>query len=152
MAGKRKIEMKELIDLAQVRDELGKPLTHEAIAKSLGVSRGAVTKALKKVPPSVLAARNVETFRNARADIFAEAQRLALTYLMDPTKLKAASPQQLMTVIGILYDKERLEQGKATEHVAVAQVSKLDPDSLKAIKDAIRRSTQQKIAEAAENS
>lgn len=151
MGRKRKIDTKELVDLAQSTQDNGKPLTHEQMADALGVTRGAVTKALKKIPPSILATRNVETFRNARADIFAEAQRLALIYLMDPLKLKSASPQQLMTVIGILYDKERLEQGKATEHIAVAQVNKLDPESIKAIKEAIQKSTEQKLVEAAEH-
>jgi len=145
--GGRKIDEQELIALATARKGDGSPFTHTEIAQQMGVSRPAVTKALAKLPPSLLASNDVKTYRRHRADIFADFQRLILTYIT-PDKLKGASINQLGTLFGIVYDKEKLERGQATQHVAVMHKSMLDEASLKKVKEVIQEITQAQITAA----
>jgi hypothetical protein len=145
--GRVKIDQQELIALATARKGDGSPFTHQEMARHLGVTRPAVTRALAKIPKSVLASHDVQTFRKNRADIFADMQRMILTY-MTPEKLKGASINQLGTLFGIVYDKERLEKGQATAHVAQINRSMLDDESLKKVRQIVADITQKKIAEA----
>jgi len=146
---KRKIDESELIRLAQERKADGRQLTHAEIAEELNVSRPAVTKALAKIPPSVLGSRDVQEFRANRPQIFAEVQRAIIRHIT-PEKLKKASLNQLGTLFGIFYDKERLEMGQATAHIEALNVHMIDPKALKAIKDAIKISTTKKLETARE--
>ena len=60
----------------------------------------------------------VERFKSVRADLLASVQKRVLSELtLD--KLKKATAQQLVTVFGILYDKERLERGKSINDQAL---------------------------------
>ena len=101
-------------------------------AKELGVTRAAIIKRKKVLPVGVIAP-TIETFREQRADTFARFQQIILQYVTEK-KLKGASLQQLGTLFGIMYDKERLERGQATEHIAHAHYQKLDDRQLKALK------------------
>ncbi len=60
----------------------------------------------------------VDRFRSVRADLLASVQRRVLSELTGE-KLKKANAQQLVTVFGILYDKERLERGKSINDQAL---------------------------------
>ena len=144
---RRKIDQQELIALATARKGDGSPFTHAEMARHLGVTRPAITKALKQIPPSILHSHDVHTFRQNRADIFAEMQRLILTY-MTPEKMKGASLNQLGTMFGIIYDKERLEKGQATQHVAQINKSMIDDKSMAKIREVIQEMTQAQISKA----
>lgn len=148
---RRKIDQQELIALATARKGDGSPFTQEEIARHLGVTRPAVTKALKQIPPSVLNSHDVNTFRNNRADIFAEFQRLILTYIT-PEKLKGSSINQLGTLFGIVYDKERLEKGQATSHIAQVNMSMIDDKSMRKIREVIAEMTNAQLAKAKQES
>ena len=145
MGRKRRIEQDELVALATERLSDGTFRTHKMMAEKLDVTTSAVTKALKKVPPALLDSRDVMEFRRNRADAFAELQRQILMYI-SPDKLKKASLSQLGTLLGIMYDKEALEQGRATSHVAVVSQQKMDPATVKLLKDAIKANAQAKLA------
>jgi len=112
-------------------------------AKELGVTRAAVIKRKKTLPVGVLAP-TIEEFRTQRADTFARFQQIILQFVTEK-KLKDASLQQLGTLFGIMYDKERLEKGQATEHIAHAHYQQLDEDSLKAIKQLSKTLTEHKM-------
>lgn len=143
--GRRKTyDEHELIELASMKKPNGKPLTQAEIAGILNLSVPAVNMALKKLPQSVLNARDVESYRKNRADIFADAQRLILQYIT-PDKLKKASINQLGTLFGILYDKEQLEKGRSTSNVAVLNKSMIDEASMAKIKDVIKDMTTKQI-------
>ena len=102
-------------------------------AKELNVTRAAVIKRKKLLPTGVIAP-TIEEFRSQRADTFARFQQIILQYVTEK-KLKGASLQQLGTLFGIMYDKERLERGQATEHIAHAHYEKLDENQMKALKE-----------------
>lgn len=153
MGRKRKVDLTELADLATTEKDDGTYPTHAEMAKHFNVTRAAVTRAIKKVPPALLDARDITKFREKRADAFAEIQRMILMHIT-PDKLSKASLQQLGTLLGIMYDKEALEQGRATSHVAVVNqnISKIDPETIKQLKDVIASETRAKLKHArAEN-
>jgi transposase len=122
---------------------LGQGLTHQQIADKIGVSRPAVTKAVGKLPKDLVIQKDLKQFRGMRADAFAEIQQSILNIIK--SKLiregEKISVQQLGTLFGILYDKERLEQGKATEHVAHATFKQLTTEDRKMLKDFIKKRT-----------
>jgi predicted transcriptional regulator len=145
------INKDELMKLAVMRKPNGNKMTHEEIANELGVSRGAVTKALAKIPKSMLIRNDIDNFRKARAEIFADIQKLILTYIT-PAKLKGSSLQQLGNLFKIFYEKEKLELGQATEHIAVIHKNNLDKATVAMIQKAIEEATDKQMAEARETS
>lgn len=146
--GKRKIDESKLIMLATHRDASGKGLTQSEIAEQLGVTTAAVSVALKKLPKSVLAATDANSWRTNRADVFADMQRFILQYIT-PDKLKHASINQLGTLFGIMYDKEAKERGHGTpQSVSLVQINQIDPKAMKHIKDAIAAMTQKALSDA----
>ena len=114
-------------------------------AQELGVTRAAVIKRKKVLPVGVLAP-TIASFRTQRADTFARLQQILLQYIT-PAKLKNASLQQIGTLFGIMYDKERLERGQATEHIAHKHYESLDEIQLKALKDFSKAMVEQKLKE-----
>jgi len=88
-------------------------LSTRQIAKTLGgMDHGTVARRLKRLTP-----RNVtEIYKTLRGDIFAEQQR---KLLMECHGKTAKEKLSLITGMGILYDKERLERGQSTENIGV---------------------------------
>lgn len=146
-----RIDRDELMRLAIFAKPNGHKYTHAEMANELGVTRGAVTKALGKIPKSMLVAQDIENYRRQRADIFADIQKLILSYIT-PTKLKQTSIQQLGNLFKMFYEKEKLELGLATEHIAVIHQNKLDAATMKKIEEAIEMATTKQILEAKEQS
>jgi hypothetical protein len=89
-------------------------------------------------------APTIEEFRTQRADTFSRLQQILLQHIT-PAKLKGASLAQIGTLFGIMYDKERLERGQATEHIAHAHYEALDDKQLKALKDFSKTMVEQKM-------
>lgn len=114
-----------------------------AAARLLGVTPAAIRKRKVQLPEGVLS-KDIQDYRLRRADIFAGFQR-AIIAGITPEKIKKASLQQLGSLFGIFYDKERLEKNLATEHIAHAMHKKLDADDLKALKAYIDQSTKRKV-------
>jgi biotin operon repressor len=131
---------------------LGQGLTHEQIAQKMGVSRPAITKAVGRLPQDIMIKADIKEFRLLRADAFAQIQQSIINIM----KMKLAregdkiSLNQLGTLFGILYDKERLEQGKATEHIAHATYKQLTPEDRKMLRDFINQRTKRIVAESDE--
>ena len=115
-------------------------------AKALGVTRRAVKNRKAKLPDTLFIT-DIKEFRQKRADIFTELQRMIMVYVADPKKLKKASLQQLGTLFGIMYDKERLERDLSTENIAHDMHGQLDEEDRKLIREMINNRTQKKIAE-----
>jgi hypothetical protein len=114
-------------------------------AKDLGVTRQAVIKRKKLLPDGVIAP-TIKEFRESRADTFARLQQILLQYIT-PEKLKGASLQQIGTLFGIMYDKERLEKNLATEHIAHAHYQMLDDSQMAKVKQLAKDLTQKKLTE-----
>ena len=146
MKGKRgRIDKDELIKLMCARTPEGRKYTHSEMAAQLGVSRGAVTAMIPKIPEEIVAKRNVENYRAARAELFADLQKLILTYIT-PQKLKASSLQQLGNLFKMFYEKEKVELGQVTDTVVVIHKNKLDTETIKQIEEAIGSATAKRLA------
>lgn len=108
-------------------------------AEELGVTRDAVQKRKALLPKGALA-MDLDTYKKTRADIFADFQRTLLQYVT-PEKMKSASLQQIGTLFGIMYDKERLEKNLATEHIAHVMQSKLSEEDKADLRELIAAKT-----------
>ncbi len=93
-------------------------LTHEEIAKDLGLERSTVTKAIKRLG---IECAEVEDFKKRRADVFASMQLDAIKAIT-PEKLEKSSAYQLYGMTSLIYDKERLERGLSTDHIILYSV------------------------------
>lgn len=147
---KKLINQEELIFLATTPNSDGKYPTHQELADAMNVSRPAITRALQRVPSTLLEVRSVDQFIAKRAQMFAEIQQQIVRYIT-PEKLKNASLNQLGTLFGIFYDKERLETNQTTANIAAVNVHAMDDDTKKFIAQAIQASTQKKLKEAYED-
>lgn len=139
-----RVDLDRLVEIATEKHEDGSYPSHQEMADKMGVARVTITRALQRVPEWQLKERDINQFKQDRADIFAAAQQLILKHVTEQ-KLKAASLQQLGTLFGIFYDKERLERGQATTHVAEVTYHKLDPDTQKFIEKAIQARTKAEL-------
>lgn len=104
-------------------------LTQVEIAKHQGVHPSSVLRFLKQ---HNIDKQGVDSFREARADVFADLQKTALhaqKAIIDSlfadgilsatdTKTKASLLASINAVAGTMYDKERLETGKSTANVS----------------------------------
>ena len=148
MGRKAKINDLELIYL------YGMKLTHDEIAEKLGVTRSSVTNRLSKLKqesPELLIAKDVQEFRKQETDDLANMRRMILAALKQKlvkTNLSQVSLQQLGAIYGILFDKDRLLRGEATEHIAHATYNQLDDKTRKVIGDAVKQLTDQMMTEA----
>lgn len=88
-----------------------KGLTHAQAAEVLGISRSAVTARLRRIGYTP---ERVRLYKTHRADILAWLQSQIVQHIT-PDKLKAASISQLGILLGILYDKERIERNQVTQ-------------------------------------
>ena len=112
----KKTGSKSAIDTAKaIQLRVENNLTHQEIANYFGVSKQRVHQVLKAA--GVTGERDVKTFKDCRADIFAGKQMEVLEHLTDE-RLKKASISELNMLFGTLYDKERLERGKSTQNHA----------------------------------
>lgn len=103
--------------------------TQEEIAQHQGVNASSVSRYLKK---RNIEKTEVDTFREARADLFADLQQRAInaqcaiidSLFVDGVlratdeKVKASLLASINAVAGTMYDKERLETGKSTANVS----------------------------------
>ena len=94
-------------------------LTHEEIAKLTDCERTTVTKVLGKYN---IYKQDVEDYRANRADIFAGLQE-RITKSISDDEIKKAPLGTRITMLGIIYDKERLESGQSTLNASIRGIS-----------------------------
>jgi hypothetical protein len=86
------------------------PATNQEIANKVDCDKSLVTHVLARYG---IERNTVETYKNNRADILAGLQEKILASINDED-IKSMPVGQRTMSYGILYDKERLERGKAT--------------------------------------
>ena len=142
MGRKRKIQDLELAFL------IGKGMNQREIAEALNVSRPTVSDAIKHLratQPELLEEMSTEDFRKGETDDLANMRRVVLQSMkrkLNTTSLNAISIQQLSVVYGILFEKDRLLRGEATEHIATATYAQLDSKTRAVIGDAVKQLTE----------
>lgn len=95
----------------KVKELLDKGLSHSQIAKLLNIDRSAVTRLIQR---HGLNSEEDRLFKKGKADFLNSLQRRILNSITLAEIKKMATRDRIMT-FGILYDKERLERGQATE-------------------------------------
>lgn len=98
----------------RVLAQLALGASQSAVAKSVNVSRQAVSQMLKRY---AIDDNLLESFKRDRADIFAGIQLSVANSLTD-ADIKKASVRDKTILLGTLYDKERLERDLSTSNVA----------------------------------
>lgn len=119
----------------------GKNVTR--VAEELGVSRAAVRKRIRLLPVGALVSKS-QWNEVTKVDALKDLQRKLLGAIT-PTDIRKASLQMKITAIGILEDKIRLNEGKATEHIAHGHYQALGTGDKEMIKQMIEQRTQAKL-------
>jgi transposase len=102
-------------------------MTYAEIGRIEGISKVSVYKQINHLIPNE---QDLEIYKKHRADILASKQ-VELLQALTPDKIKDASALQLITGMGILTDKERLERGQSTQNVeTIVQSLSSDRESL----------------------
>jgi transposase len=94
--------------------------TYEEIGKVFGTGPQTISLQVRKYINDGI---NLDFFKQNRADIFASKQAEFIQSLT-PEKIKKASAYQLTGMMGVFYDKERLERNLSTSNVAYADMSR----------------------------
>lgn len=102
--------LKEIIALAKREPSKSR----RELAKTLGVSRNTVDKALGKYTDFK---EDIELFRKEKGDILDSKMALILKAI-DTKKVSEAKLRDLAVSAGILFDKSRLESGLSTQNIA----------------------------------
>lgn len=90
-----------------------KGFSYQEIANQVGCDR---TNVIRRFQHCGFTPEKLEAYKTHRGDILAETQRQILSHLT-PAKLEKATAYQSVGMLGILYDKERVEEGKSTAHI-----------------------------------
>ena len=90
-----------------------KGLTYQDIANYFGCAKQSVWQRLQPFIPKT---EGLKAFKQHKADLLA-AKQAELLFSLTPEAIKDTTPYQRVGMFGILYDKERLERGQATEIV-----------------------------------
>lgn len=110
-------------DTGRILELQAKGLTQAEIGAVCGVSQGTVADHLRRFASFAELRQGVEEFRTWRADIFAGIQAKLLAAISvkldDEKELAKLSPYAMAGMIGLIYDKERLETGKSSSNIAV---------------------------------
>lgn len=152
MGRKRKIQDLELAYL------YGLGMTNQEIADKIGVTQPAVSNALKKLrkeSPELLEEQGTELFRAGESDRLAEMRKIILGSIrrkLSTMSLGTVSLQQLATLYGVLFDKDRLLRGESTEHIATASYTQLDDKTKSVISNAVKELTSQMLEVASSKS
>ena len=145
MGRKKKINDLELVYLH------GLGLTQENMAQKLDVSVSTVKNALARLReefPDLLKIKDLEEFRREESDHLGSLRQMILSALKQKVlkmNLSQVSFQQLSTIYGVLFDKDRLLRGEATEHVAHATITSLDKEDRKLLQDTVRQMTERAL-------
>lgn len=109
------IPISAIIELMEV-----KGLNQAQTAKVLGCSKPNISNRLKALDytPGYL-----KSFKDNRADVLSALQAQIVKHVT-PDKLQKASAYQLVGMMSLLHNQERLERGQSTENIAYADMSK----------------------------
>lgn len=105
----KKIPIESILELRE------KGLTQEQTAKILGCSTPNISARLKQHTPIF---EKIERFKRHRADILTLKQAEILNALSED-EIKKAPTQVKGMLLGIFYDKERIERGLSTQNISV---------------------------------
>ena len=103
-------------------------LSCSEIAKLLGCSKANIVQRIRKISNEIELTNH---YINNRSTVFAFHQRKIMESITEADRKKAGLRDKVISV-GVLFDKERLEEGKSTQNIAYADALKARDDALKA--------------------
>lgn len=95
----------------------------ELLATKFEVSERTVYRAIKKFDKFFKSLVDIEEFNTVKTQIHDAVQLELLKSMMASEKLDKASVRDLATSYGIIFDKQRLQQGKSTSNHEVKQTN-----------------------------
>ena len=107
------------IPIESIIEYRNRGLSYTEIAKLTGCSRQNVQQRLETVEYNK---EDIENFKKHRGDVFAFLQSKLINSI-DSDAIKRMQPYQRIIGASIMYDKERLEQGKSTGNINILEVS-----------------------------
>lgn len=113
-------EIDKPLDLQKVVSlRLHNKLTYEQIANQFGVSKQCIHQKLKPLLKMMNNPEATQAYRENRAEFLDNVERELTSHLLDPSKLKAASVNNLAYAVSQLNNIGRLERGQSTSNVQV---------------------------------
>jgi len=109
LGDRRTVQWREQFDIGEIIDLVKKGLNFSEISRVLGCSRQNVVQRFRKVEKEIKAGKR---YQEHRADIFAIQQNRILNAI-SPEDLEKASLRDKVISVGVLFDKEKIETGKA---------------------------------------
>ena len=93
-------------------------MTMQSIANAMNCTYSNIQQILQR---ECITVDKLQDFKSQRADLFADIQR-KIILSMAQDDYKKVCPRDKAWIIGVLYDKERLERGQSTENVALCSI------------------------------
>ena len=119
MAGKAVIDVRKALTL-----RLKNHLSHEAIGRELGCTGAGVIKALKPFIDALSDPVAIQAFEDNEPKLISAAKMKIYSFLVGDVALKKASLNNLAYAYSQIDTVKRLEEGKATQHIAYADYGK----------------------------
>jgi hypothetical protein len=112
-------------------------LTHKEMAKLLGCSRKNITQRLAACGATT---KSLERYQAYEGKVIANIRKKMADSLATrtPDELKDVSVRDLAVTFGVLYDKGRLEEGKSTSNVSIADAAGRLADSIGGLQDELK--------------
>lgn len=105
-------------EIALITTDYARGMKQHEIAKKFGVSEASVSGILKKFEPFFAELGNVESYRQAKADILDSASLSVLKEISNPTKILDSDLRSLSVSFDILNKHSRLERNLSTQNIA----------------------------------
>ena len=149
---KRKGRPREISDL-ELAFCMAQGMTQKEIAEKMSCNVSTIAKNVKRMReenPELLEEMSTEEFRKKESDDLANMRRIILKGIrrkLTTMSLNSISLQQLGVIYGIMFEKDRLLRGEATEHIATATYNQLDDKTLAVVGDAVKKLTNEMLQE-----
>lgn len=93
-------------------------MSYSEIGALLGVSAQAVQSRISTVCELLGDREKIKEFQARESDVLANAREVLITSALEPGKINKAPVQSLVWSYGVLFDKQRLLDGKSTQNIA----------------------------------
>ena len=113
------VKLEDRIDVIKAYDlRFNKGLSYRQIGDTFAVSHQAVHQRLQSLK-HLAEPQEVKAYENNKTSILSAVEHRLVTDLLEPDKRKKSSLYQTATSYGIIYDKNRLENGLSTENISI---------------------------------
>lgn len=105
-------------EIALITTDYARGMKQTEIAKKFGISDASVSAIISQFKPFFAELENVESYRQAKADILDSASLSVLKEISNPTKILDSDLRSLSVSFDILNKHSRLERNLSTQNIA----------------------------------